>query len=235
MTVVRIKGLKRYRHPKTGLEYVYHRASGKRIKAAQGTPEFLAELATLDARASLDPIPGTLGLVIQTYCKSPAWADLRSATRLSYQRAIAELKNIKAMPLISLNRPFVVGLQEKIFGRRGRWMANYVVTVLAILCDYAIDRGWMKTNPADGVKRLKRDREKARANRPWMRAECRLVLDRAPAYLRVPIALAMFAGLRKTDVLTAKKEAVRDGMIRVETSKRGVTVALPVHPDLALL
>jgi integrase len=53
-----------------------------------------------------------------------------------------------------------------------------------------------------------------------------------PAHLRLPIALAMFAGFRKADVLTMSRAAVKDGMIAVRTSKRGVEVSIPVHPAL---
>ncbi len=234
MTVVRLKGLKRYRHPKTGLWYTYHRATGMRIKAEPGTPAFLAEVAALNAGlAPKQPAPGTVGMVVKAYRRSPAWTDLRDATRLSYDRAFAAIEGLADMPLIEISRPFMVGLQERVFEKRGRWMANYVVTVVSILCEYAVDRGWLKANPADGVKRLKRSQDAPRANRPWTRAESRVVLEHVPDHLRVPIALAMFTGLRKSDVLTVKKDAVSDhGVIRVKTSKRGVYVSVPMHPDL---
>ena len=138
------------------------------------------------------------------------------------------------MPLVEIDRPFIVALrEEKIFPKRGRWMANYVVTVLSLLFEDAIDRGWMKANPADGIRRIKRERTLARANRPWSEDECRIVLERAPPHLKVPIALAMCAGFRKADVLTVTKAALRDGMISVTTSKRQVPVAVPIHPGLA--
>ena len=69
------------------------------------------------------------------------------------------------MPVAEIDRPFVVTLrEEKIFPKRGRWMANYVVTVMSLLFGYAIDRGWMKANPADGVKRIKETGKTPRAN-----------------------------------------------------------------------
>lgn len=235
MTVVRIKGLKSYRHPKTGKLYTYHRATGTRLKAEPGTPAFLAEVAALEAKAAgpKKPAAGTLGLVVDAYRKSPAWAGLSQATRVSYDRAFAVLEPIGAMPLTSLDRPFVVALQEKVFARRGRWMANYAVAVLSILSEYAMDRGWAKANPADGVKRLKAARDAVRANRPWTRQEAGAVMDALPAYLRVPVALAMYGGFRKADVLKVTKTAVRDGLIEVATSKRGVLVRVPIHPELA--
>jgi hypothetical protein len=105
--------------------------------------------------------PGSLGMVIEQYKRSSAWAGLAQAARTSYQRAFEVLKPLVEMPVKEIERPFVVILrEEKIFPKPGRWMANYVVTVMSLLFEYAIDPGWMKTNPADGVKRVKRDKKR---------------------------------------------------------------------------
>jgi len=178
--------------------------------------------------------PGSLGMVIERYKRSSAGASLAQPTRISYQRAFEVLKPLANMPLVEIDRPFIVALrEEKIFPKHRRWMANYVVTVMSLLFEYAIDRGWMKTNPADGVKRIKKDKKLPRANRPWSEAECRTVLERAPPQLKIAIALAMCAGFRKADVLTVTKASVRDGMISMTTSKRQMPVAVPIHPLLA--
>jgi hypothetical protein len=52
---------------------------------------------------------------------------------------------------------------------------------------------------------------------------------------RRQIALGMFTGLRKGDVLTLTKAAIRDGKIWRRTNKTGQEVSIPVHPDLAHL
>lgn len=215
--------------------HTYHRKSGTRIQAEFGTAEFFQELAIIEGRAKrAEARPGSLGMVIEQYKRSSAWAGLAPPTRTSYHRAFEVLKPLTDMPLVEIDRPFIVALrEEKVFPKRGRWMANYVVTVLSLLFEYAIDRGWTKTNPADGIKRIKTDKKLARANRPWSEAECRVVLERAAPHLRIPIALAMCAGFRTADVLTVTKAAVRDGMISVTTSKRQVPVAVPIHPVLA--
>jgi len=232
---VRVKGIQRFKHSKSGLWYTYHRKTGTRIHAEFGTAEFFEELAAIERRSKgSNARPGSLGIVIEQYKRSSAWASLAPPTRNTYQRAFDVLKPLAEMPLAEIDRPFIVALrEEKIFPKRGRWMANYVVTVLSLLFEYAIDRGWTKINPADGIKRIKRDKKLLRANRPWSEAECRNVLERAPPQLKIPIALAMCAGLRKADVLTVTKAAVRDGMISVTTSKRQVPVAVPIHPVLA--
>ncbi|WP_338834081.1 tyrosine-type recombinase/integrase [Bradyrhizobium septentrionale] len=65
--------------------------------------------------------------------------------------------------------------------------------------------------------------------------ERRTVLAEIPDQLKLPVALAMFTGLRKGDVLSLTKGAIRDGKIWRRTNKTGQELSLPIHPDLAEL
>jgi integrase len=231
----RVKGIHRYRHPQSGLWYCYHRKTGKRIVNEWRTAAFYAEVAALDAAVkAAEPLPGSLGLLIKDYRTSPAWSPLKPKTRLSYERALTVLAPLAEMPVKQIDRPFVFALRDKkVFPKHGRWMANYVVTVLGLLLAYAKDHGLVSANPlAEKVKKVRAPKADAPQNRPWSGEECRAVLDAAPPHLRLPIALAMFAGFRKEDVLTMTKAALKDGGIRVRTSKRGTEVMIPVHPAL---
>jgi integrase len=144
------------------------------------------------------------------------------------------LKPIEAMPLVQISRSFVLDLRTKIFARRGRWMGNYCVTVLRIILGFAVDRGWLEVNAlAERVKKIRKAANEGDMNRPWTEAECKIVLERAPAALKLALALAMCAGLRKSDFLTVTRSAVNDGTIAVRTSKRGTKVAVPLHPILS--
>jgi hypothetical protein len=85
--VIRLRGIKSYRHPKSGILYHYHRPSGTRLKAPYGTAEFVQEVRALEERQKLKAaqkaLPGTLGLVIEKYRATPEWARLKVATRIS--------------------------------------------------------------------------------------------------------------------------------------------------------
>lgn len=238
MAVVRMRGLKIYISPKNGKRYCYHRASGRRIMAEVGTPEFLREVAAAEATTAPKPkaIPGSLGIVIAEQLASPDWAALKPATRLSYERAAAALKDIHDMPIALIDRPFIVRLRDRIAGTRGRWMANYAcIAFLSQLFEFAKDRGWAKANPAMGAPKLKRDKSQPKQNRSWTPEECRAALNAASPSLRLPIALALFAGARKGDVLALPKTALKDGKLTFSTSKTDRPVIVPVHPDLAAI
>ena len=231
MTHVRVKGIKRYRS--RGRWYVYHRASGKRIEAEYGTPAFFVELAALDRSVLRQAaLPGTLGQMLAAYRASPTFGDLASSTQTEYGRLMNLLRPIADMPLIELTPPFVAGLRDRVAKRHGRRQANYLLSVLSVSCEHGREHGMLRENPVKGIRRVRRDRDAPRANRPWSEAERRVVLERAPEQLKVPIALAMFSGLRKGDVLRLSKASIRDGRIWRRTSKTGYEMSIPLHPGL---
>jgi hypothetical protein len=86
------------------------------------------------------------------------------------------------MPLARMDRSFIFALRDKkLLPKRGRWLANYTVTVLGILFRFAQDRGWLSVNPlAERVKKIRRAADDSEVkNRPWTEAECHIVLERA--------------------------------------------------------
>jgi integrase len=234
MTVLRIKGLKRYRAK--GRWYAYHRKIGIRLKAEFGTAEFITELAAIERRhENSEALPGTLGLLFSSYRGSPAYADLAPATRQGYARMMNLLKPLDAMPLVELSSQFIAGLRDRVAARHGRRQANYVMAVISVACEHGKEHGIVQDNPVKGVKRIKRGRGVPAANRPWSIQECRTVLSEIPHQLKLPVALAMFTGLRKGDVLSLTKSAIRDDRIWRRTNKTGQEVSMPIHPDLASL
>jgi integrase len=234
MTIVRVKGVKRYRVK--GRWYAYHRKTGVRVEAEFGTGEFFAELAKLERKLKTQSaLPGTLGQLLASYRGSPAYTDLAPATRYGYARMMNLLKPLHDMPIVELTPQFVAGMRDLVATKHGRRQANYVMAVVSVACEHGKEHGIVANNPVKGIKRLRRDRRLPAANRPWTQGERRMVLTEAPIQLHVPVALAMFTGLRKSDVLTLTKAAIRNGRIWRRTGKTGQEVSIPIHPDLAKL
>ena len=85
-TMVPVVGVKRYRD-RHGKWRCYHRKTGKPIKAAWGTPEFLIELKGLnDGVKTKVPTPGTFGALMTAYKATWPTRDLADATKAGYQR-----------------------------------------------------------------------------------------------------------------------------------------------------
>jgi integrase len=232
MTIARVKGLKRYRAK--GRWYVYHRKTGLRIKADFGTGEFFSELASIERRLrTQETLPGTLGLLFASYRSSPAYTDLAQSTQQGYTRIMNLLRPLNDMPLVELTPQFIAGLRDRIAEQRGRRQANYVMAVVSVACEHGKEHGVIRDNPVKGVKRVRRARSMPLANRPWTEDERRIVLAEIPYQLRVPVALGMFTGLRKGDVLTLAKNSIRNSRIWRRTGKTSQQVSIPIHPDLA--
>jgi integrase len=234
MTIVRVKGVKRYRSK--GRWYYYHRLTGTRLKAEFGTGEFFAELAALERRVKREKaLPGTLGNLLSSYRESAVYQKLAPATRHGYARMMNLLKPIDEMPLTELSPQFIAGLRDKIAAKHGFRQSNYVMAVISVACEHGREQGIIRDNPVKGVKRSRRPRDLERSNRAWTEEERRIVLAQLPRQLQVPVALAMFTGLRKGDVLTLIKSAIQGQRILWRTNKTRQLISIPLHPDLVAL
>lgn len=231
MTVVRVKGfqifLDRY-----GRMRCYHRKSRISVdlkKAPVGSAEFFAECARIAeiTKDSGPPTPGTLGLLISEYRSSPCFVDLAMRTQTDYQRCLDYLKPIAATALVRFDRGLIVRIRDKAAASHGRRFGNYVKAVLSILFAWGAERSYLKSNPAEGVKNIRRQKNAREANRPWSDEERHAVLDGAPAHLLPAIGLMMFTGLGPKDALRLPRSFYRHGEIATQRSKTGEPVFWP--------
>lgn len=232
VTKLRIPGVKRYQD-RHGRWRNYHRATGRPILAEFGTAEFAAEVSELNGliKKKLPVVDGTLKGVMDEYKTTPAFADLAMATRSGYERYFEVAAPLHAVPIKSIDSAGLAVIRDKVAMKRGRRTANYMLSVLSVLFGFAIERKYLTANPAMVVKRTRRDKSKPKANRPWTLEERQTVLAAAPPHLKVPLALAMFTGVRKGDALKMRKDAVKGAVIT--TAKTGEEVVIRIHPELA--
>ncbi len=235
MTRVRVRGFQIF-YDLHGRLRCYHRATRKKIdlsKIALGSAEFFAECARITAsiRVGEEPRPGTLGLLIKLYRAHEAFTDLAPRTRQDYQRVFDYLKAIDDTPLIKFDRPLVVRIRDKA-AKRGRRFANYVKTVLSIIFNWGLERGYLNTNPAKNVRSIRRPKNSPEANRPWSDHERHAALDDAPAHMKPAIAAMMFTGLGPKDALKLPRSFYREAEIATWRSKTGEPVFWPVPEEL---
>jgi len=222
MTIIRIAGVKRYKS--NGRWYLYHRATGKRIESAPGTPEFFAEVDRLNGKLEmLAPKAGTVGALITAYRASPEFQRLAAATRSDYQDVFDWLKSIEGVEVGKINGAVVIGLRDKAYARRKRRFANYVVQVLRLLFSWGMPRDWVKTNPAAGIPLIRRPKGAAPANRPWTDRELAVVLEdfrKAPSLLP-GLALGVYAAVTEADVVRLPWSAYDGARLRFQRGKTG--------------
>lgn len=237
-TVIRLRGLKVYTHPVSGITYYYHRKANRRILSEPGSPAFLAEFAKIDADEKRRQIeaakPGTLKALILSYRSTDDFKDLAERTRQDYERVFTFLEPLYSQAVAAFTTPAIVALRDEWRRTRGRRFCNYVRTVLVLIFKRAIELGLVRDNPAVNVGKVKRDRKAPPLNRPWTEQERVAVWEATGtprwAHLRMPVALGLCTGLREGDLIRLPKSAVADGRISVRTAKRGVYVEIPILP-----
>jgi integrase len=232
MTVVRVKGFQIFRD-RYGRMRCYHRKSRISVdlnKAPIGSVEFFAECTRISelTTSSGPPKPGTLGLLISEYRSSPSYVDLATRTQADYHRCLDYLQPIAGTALIRFDRGLIVRIRDKAAASHGRRFGNYVKALLSILFAWGAERGYLKSNPAEGVRNIRREKSAGEANRPWSDEERHAVLDNAPAQLLPAIGLMMFTGLGPKDALRLPRSLYKNGEIGTRRSKTGEPVFWPV-------
>lgn len=235
MTRIRVKGFKIF-NDRHGRPRCYHRATGIAVdlnKAPLGSADFFAECGRIVGltKTPATAQPGTLGMLINEYRKHDAFANLAERTRCDYQRVFDYLKSIDTTALVRFDAPLVALIRDKA-AKRGRRFANYTKAVLSIIFNWGVERGYLKSNPAEKVKNIRRPKHLPDANRPWRDEERYAVLEATPPQMKAGIALMMFTGLGPKDALRLPRTFFRDGEIATRRSKTGESVFWPAPAEL---
>ena len=133
--ITRIPGIQRLRKP-NGKVYFYHRATRTRIMAAPHTPEFLAEVIAIEAKAAKPLVKsraaeGTWNWLVEYWWSTPEWTGLKPKTQKGYNWALDWLKDMGEAPLATFTPEFVLGLRNKAFTKHKRGFANLVLVTIS--------------------------------------------------------------------------------------------------------
>jgi hypothetical protein len=143
--------------------YWYFERNGERISLpSPESPEFLARYHQAAKGRTPAPIKRSFTALIASYKRSHRFSKLASRTRRDYDKCLLffEGKMGKLDPA-KMQRRHVIQMQMD-NANTVRW-ANYLVQVVRVLFEHAIDLGWIERNPAKGVSMLK---SKAPPRRP---------------------------------------------------------------------
>lgn len=158
--------VKRYiwRHPE-GRIYVRLKGKHHRITAAEGTADFDRQYWEI-LTGKRTQAKTSWAALMDDYRKSDRWTGLKPRTRKDYDMVMDYLREkIGRRDVKALTRADVIGAQ-KANADRTRF-ANYIPQMLVVLCEHAIDLGWIQSNPAKGVRALKTPPERQRQHVPW--------------------------------------------------------------------
>jgi integrase len=224
---VRLIGLeKATRRLKGGRTVVYWYAwrGGPRLPGQPGSPEFMAayNAAVADRKT---PKAETLTALVARYRASPEWGKLADATKAEWSRwldriaADATNKDIGGLTFRALDDRRV---RADLLEWRDQWgdrprAADYAMQVLGRVLSWAVGRGLLTRNAAEGVEQLYAG---GRADQVWTSGE----IDRFVAAAKTPevgfiVRLACLTGLRRADLAKLGWSHVTDAAIVMPTGK----------------
>lgn len=222
---------KRYlwRHP-AGRVYVRTKGTLHRIRAAEGTADFDREYwEILSGRKMMAKT--SWARLIDDYRTSERWTNLKPRTRKDYEKIMDYvLEKIGSRDVKSLTRADVIAAQ-KANAHRTRF-ANYIPQMLVVLCEHAIDLGWLKANPAKGVRALKTPDDRKREHLPWPDWAVEKFRADAQPLPRLIFEVGVGSVQRPSDWLRFTWGDYDGDTLRLSQGKTGKLLVLPCTADL---
>lgn len=242
MVKVRLEGLKIARA--RGKYYVYVRATGDAIlRGFEGTPEALRKrlaqpdmIGAYNVRRKKREYPEqSLGWLVQWFTHSAEFKALGKTTQEEYRDRLKYLEPEFDFPLADLTTADIYAVRDRCVREKWPAFADKMVTALSSMFALALPRGWMKINPALGIKRA--SKTDPHANREWRPEEWQTVMARARAELRTAYMLARHVGYRSQSIVAVTWENYqpdpRFGMcFRMRHKKNAEAHWLPAAPEL---
>lgn len=234
---VRLKGIntvRRYRKDGSFALYRYHRATGTLLQGEPGSPEFLASYAAAERRRQ-ERADG-LSVLIRRFEESPEYAEMRESTRKEYRRKLKVVdRKWGTCPLPGLEdrafRKDALAWRDGIAKRAPR-EADNLLSALARVLAFALERGELAVNVLDKVKRVYRS---DRSEMIWLPEHITAFVRVAPAELVAAMMLGLHTGQREGDLLVLPWSAYDGNRITLRQSKGGRRVVVPCTAALRRL
>lgn len=176
---------------------------------------------------SAEAATGTLHALVEEYRKTPKYKRLKSSTRVEYDRyldrLVAEYGKWKMRALKPAN---VERIRDK-HADTPR-VADWYVQLLSMLCKLGIRRGYMTTNPAEGIEKL----GKSKSYDPWPAWMIEKILEAGTPQERLAILLLLYTGQRRGDVAAMTWHDYDGTHIRVKQEKTGTSLFIKCHSRL---
>lgn len=193
------------------------KAAGKRVPLGRDPqdPEFWRLLR--DAKVGAEKVrAGSFSALIADFKASHEWGRLRRASRRTYKFCLNRLESEAGDRIVrEMTRRDVYLLRDGMSGTPVA--ANLMLTVLRVLIEWGIPRGYRDDNPTVGLRRLVIEESGAQ---PWSEEAYAFVIDKAPPNLRRMAFLGRATGQRASDLVRMRPADLADDGINVRIGKR---------------
>jgi integrase len=204
------------------------------LPGAPGSAEFMAAYAQAHGRVPVKATqqlqPRSINALVVEYYRSSEWADLRESTRRAYRGQIDRFREAHG-------NKGVAGIQthhlEAIFHAMASTpeSAANLRKRLHRIFRLAVRLGWRQDNP---VTQTELRRRKTGGHTPWSEADIDAFEKHWPSGSRERLAMALllYTGQRRSDVVTMGRQHVSGGHISVSQVKTDARLKIRIHPTL---
>jgi integrase len=221
----------RTRHGK--VVFYFRRSQGsRRIRLPAPTePGFKAAYAaalTASTAPASKAHKGTLEWLVDAYKRSAHWANLKPSTRRMrdniLKRVVSESGHV---PFAAITRRHI----NEAVDRRPPHAGNTFRKIMSQMFAWAVSVDLVPVNPVAGATRHK---IKSDGHHAWTLEEVARFHARWPVGTRERLCmdLALFTGLRRSDLAILGRQHVRDGVISIQTQKTNAWVHVPIFAAL---
>ncbi len=218
----------------------YFRAGkGKRVrlKGEYGSPEFQASYTdALQGHLTGKSVKRSLAWLIEEYRRSPAWSGLARETKKQFRYQLERMREKAGEAPIAEIRPASIAAGRDTRAAKPSDANKYLKASVALF-RFAVDRQWMKDNPAKGIAKIK---TASQGFHTWTEDEAQAFEAQWPLGTRERLAfdLLVYTGVRRSDVVRLGRQHARDGEITITTEKsrnmgKPVEVTITILPPLA--
>lgn len=215
---------------KKGVLYFQRRGyQTTRIQSRPGTKEFALEYAAMLNGAQPNPMTGkTFSALVTNYERSQRYKRLAPRTARDYDKVLSWVREkLGPIQIESVRRKDIIRARDA--NSDAVRFANYIVQVVRILMEHAIDLGWRDDNPAKGVSLLKAD---TKPREPWPPEMIEKFRAAADGRALLVFELCLGTGQRIGDVLKMRWSDIEGDGINVAQGKTGARLWVPFTSHL---
>jgi len=177
-------------------------------------------------------MPGTMRALAVSYFNSPAFRAMSGTTQQDYRHVIDRFCSQHGSKGVATLKPEHIAKLMAMCDKPNA--ANRLRKVLRAMMRHAVDIGMRSDDPTRDVRAI---RVKTDGYHTWTEAEIAQFEARHPvgSLQRLALALLLFTGQRRGDVVHLGRQHIRDGMLHIRQRKTGAELGIPVHPELQAL
>jgi integrase len=215
--------------------HYYHRKTKKKLKGAPGSPDFLKSYAAAE-NEKRDHLGHTFAALVRKFENSPEFAAIAETTRKEYRRKFRIIDpKWGACPITALtDREFrrdVLEWRDQL-APKGRREADNLVSTIARVLSFALDRGEIEVNV---LAHFRRAYKADRRDKIWLPSHIDAFRKVASSEMAAALMLALHTGQRQGDLLRLRWADYDGTAIRLRQSKTGVSVTVPCTTELKAL